>query len=83
MGQPAIKWGSVERYFMIRGYEIRHSGGDKIIIAPKDGNPLRNRQSVLIGHNYSDRKGDLLAPGHLAKIRRAFGVTREDILNDR
>jgi len=80
MGQPNVKWGHVEKFFLARGYEIRHSGGDKIIVAPKHASPTGTRRTVLIGHNYSDHKGEVLAPGHLSAIKRAFGVTREQIL---
>jgi hypothetical protein len=39
MGQRRLKWASIERYLRTHGYEIRPSGGDKIIIAPRDNNP--------------------------------------------
>ncbi len=80
MGWPNVKWGCVEKYFKNHGYDVYSQGGDKVIYAPKDGDTRRQRQMVVIGHNYSDHKGDKLSPGHLAKIRRAFGVTAEQIL---
>jgi hypothetical protein len=79
MSQPQVKWGVVKRYFESRNYEIVPRGGDKIIKAPKGAAGV-TRNTVLIGHEYSDHAGDCLAPGHLAKIKRAFGVSREDIL---
>lgn len=79
MSQPAVKWGEVKRYFESRGYEIISRGGDKIIKAPADNDPVRRRQTVLIGHEYSDSAGSELARGHLSAIQRAFGVTREQI----
>lgn len=80
MGRPQIKWAMVEKYFSRRGYEIRGSGGDKIIVAPKDGK-TRSRNTVLIGHNYCSHAGDELANGHLKQLKHAFGVKWEDILN--
>ena len=80
MSQPRVKWGSAKRYFRRHGYTIRSSGGDKIIIAPKGGPAGRTRMTVRIGHNYSSRDGDELAEGHISAIRRAFGVTRKDLL---
>jgi hypothetical protein len=81
MSQQPVKWGQVKRYFENRGYEIVSRGGDKIIKAPADNNPIRHRQTVLIGHEYSDSAGTELARGHLSAIKRAFGVTRDEILN--
>jgi len=79
MSQPRVKWGQAERYFKRNGCTIRSSGGDKIIIAPSDGDTERTRQTVRIGHNYCARAGDELSNGHLSAIRRAFGVTRDQL----
>ena len=75
-----VKWKHILAYFPPKGYEIHEQGGDKLIVAPKDGNPDRTRQSVRIGHKYCTRRNDELLPAHLAKIKRAFGVSRDDIL---
>lgn len=83
MSQPKVTWGVAFRYFSRRGYEIRSSGGDKIIVAPADGLTNRFRQTARIGHTYCSHPGDELLPAHLSMIHRAFGVTRSDILNDK
>jgi hypothetical protein len=83
MSQPKVTWGVALRFFSRRGYEIRASGGDKIIIAPKDRDPARRRQTVRIGHHYCGHAGDELLPAHLSAIARAFGITRRDLLEER
>ena len=80
MSRPRVKWGQARRYFLRHGYEIRSQGGDKIIIAPPDQNPDRSRQTVRIGHRFCTRPGDELNNAHVQMIRRAFGVTREQLL---
>lgn len=82
MGQPSVKWGQVRRYFKRRNYEIYGSGGDKIIVAPKDSDAARSRQTVLIGHKCCSHAGDEVWPSYLQAIRRAFGVSARDIVND-
>ena len=80
MSKIRVKWGQAERYFRRHGYTIRTQGGDKIIIAPRDRDPARRRQTVRVGHRFCTRSGDELLPAHLAMIRRAFGITAADIL---
>jgi len=82
MGQPRVKWGQVERYFLRRGYEIKGSGGDKLIIAPQTPDAKRTRNVVRIGHKWCSSPGSEVLHASLQQIRRAFGVTVEDILND-
>jgi hypothetical protein len=83
MSKRTVKWGDAERYFRRHGYKIRTQGGDKIIIAPRDHDPRRKRQTVRLGHRFCTRRGDELLPCHLARIKYAFGVTADDILADR
>ena len=75
-------WGDVRRYFLKRGYQVYSDGGDKIIVAPRDGNPARRRQTVRIGHKFSTRDNDELLLLHMTRIKLAFGVTKQMILND-
>lgn len=79
--QQRVKWGQVKRYFDHKGYSIRSKGGDKVIVAPPDGNEGRTRQTVRIGHKFCTRAADELLDAHIAKIRRAFGVTRQQLLD--
>ena len=79
MSQVRPKWKQVERYFLRHGYDVHDSGGDKIVVAPPDLRPDRQRQTVRIGHRFT-RPGAELPWGHLQQIKRAFGVTAEDIL---
>lgn len=81
MGQPRLKWGQVRAYFLRHGYEITESGGDKIIKAPKDGSGQRTRQQVRIGHTSSRNDGTEMLRCYTSAIRRAFGVSDEDIRN--
>ena len=80
MSLPAVKWRHVEKYFLRRGYSIYSDGGDKIIVAPPDLDPRRKRQIVRIGHRFCKSAGCELSKGHLGQIKRAFGVTRAEIL---
>ena len=80
MGQPRVKWGQVERYCARNGYVIKSSGGDKIIIAPKDGRQ-RGRQTVRIGHTSCSHAGTELLKVYESKLRNVFGIKIEDILN--
>ena len=80
MSRPAIKWGKLKRYVLKHGYQIRPSGGDKIIIAP-NSEKLRSRNHVRIGHKSSNGPGSEVLPCYLNSIERAFGITRHDILN--
>jgi len=80
MSPRALK--QVSGYFLRRGYQIIGSGGDKIIKAPP-GASSGGRAVVRIGHKYCSRPGDVLLPAYVSAIRRAFGVTRRDILDDR
>ena len=80
MGQPRVKWGQIERYFSRRGYEIKGSGGDKMIIAPKTDDPNRKRNVVRVGHKWCGSPGTEVIPAVLQQIRRSFGVSVQDIL---
>ena len=79
MSQPRLKCGQVLKYFLARGYTIESKGGDKLITAPKDGNPSRQRQTVRIGHKWCAKAGSELLPAYVAAIKRAFGVTAAEI----
>jgi hypothetical protein len=78
MSQARPKWKQVERYFLRHGYSIYDSGGDKIIVAPANLDPTRRRQTLRIGHRFTD-PGAQLPWGHINQIKRAFGVTTEDL----
>ena len=82
MSKRGVKWRDVERYFRRHGYEITGSGGDKIIKAPPGKRTAGTRTQVRIGHRFCSHPGDTLRPGHLSKIRNAFGVSASDILDD-
>ena len=73
------KWKQVERFFLRRGFDIRSVGGDRILVAPPGWNPGRKRQTVRIGHRFT-KVGAELPWGHIRQIERAFGVTREELL---
>ena len=83
MSQPAVKWGQAERYFLRHGYLIRAAGGEKIVVAPKDSNVARTRQTVRVGHTSCNSAGSQVLKCYLSKFRNVFGVTIEDILNER
>ena len=83
MSRRRVKWGKARSYFRRHGYEIRSSGGEKVIVAPppKGSRPTdKTRHVVTIGHKYCSSYGDELLPDHLRAFKRAFGVTVEDIL---
>jgi len=82
MSRRRVTWGQAERYFNRHEFEIRSSGGDKIIIAPRHDSRRRSRPQVRIGHKYCSRRGDELSWGYLSVIKNAFGVTADDILNE-
>jgi len=81
MSQQAVKWSDVKRFFLRKDYVIEGCGGDKIIKAPK-GTPSgdRTRNQVRIGHKCCSKPGDQLYDSYLSSLKRAFGVTRDDIL---
>jgi|WetSurMetagenome_2_1015567.scaffolds.fasta_scaffold12491_8 hypothetical protein len=80
MSSRRPKWKEYERYFLRHGYAIRKSGGDRIIVAPPNMSPPPNRQTVRIGHLYVT-PGEELPTGHVKQIKRAFGVTPNDVLH--
>ena len=82
MAKRQVKWGQVERYFSRRGYQIRGAGGENMIVAPNTPNANRTRNVVRVGHTSSNHAGSTVLPCYLNAIRRAFGVSVEDILND-
>lgn len=82
MSQRAVKWSNVKKYFLRRDYVIEGCGGDKIIKAPKQTPAkARTRNQVRIGHKCCSKPGDQVYESYLASLKRAFGVTRNDILN--
>lgn len=81
MSSRAVKWSDVKRFFLSRGYVIEGSGGDKIIKAPKETpKKPRTRNQVRIGHKCCNKPGDQIYECYLSSLKRAFSVTREDIL---
>ena len=79
MGQTRLKWGQVRRYFEARDYDIRPRGGERIIVAPADGNPNRQRQSVVIGHTSCANDHAEVLKCYESALKRAFGVTSKEI----
>jgi hypothetical protein len=73
------KWKQLERYCLRHGYDVRSDGGDKVIVAPPNSDPSRMRQTVRIGHRHA-KPGVELPIGHIKQLKRAFGITPEDIL---
>jgi len=82
MSRPAIVWAQVENYFSRRGYTIKFRGGERIIVAPKKSDARRTRNQIVIGHKCCDSPRALVYDCYLNNIKNAFGVTRNDILND-
>ncbi|HZK83016.1 MAG TPA: hypothetical protein VFC46_18170 [Humisphaera sp.] len=82
MGQPRVKWGQAERYFLKRGYEIRSAGGEKIVVAPAGHGDPRARQTVRVGHTSCNSPGSELLRCYLSAFNRVFKVSIQDILND-
>ena len=78
MGRPRLKWGDVERYVLSKGYEIRCAGGEKLIIAPRDGTS-RQRQQVRIGHTSCDSPRAELLKCYESKLRNVFGINLDEI----
>ena len=82
MSQPRVKWKQARKYFKRRGYVLRPSGGDTIIVPPRENPGKRHsRAPVCIGHKFSNTPNAELLNVHLKRIHDAFGVTREDLLN--
>ncbi len=79
MGRKRLKWGAVQKYLLSRGFEIRPSGGDKIIIAPSDDNPGRTRQTLRIGHTSCSHSGTELLKCYESKLRNVFGINPDEI----
>jgi hypothetical protein len=79
MGQRRLKWGDVEKYLLKRGYEIRPSGGDKVIVAPTDGNPDRLRQQLRIGHTSCGNSKTEILKVYESKLRNLFGIDTNEI----
>lgn len=80
MSQQAVKWGQLKKFCDRNGFEIRPSGGDKIIVCPKGWIGGNNRPTVLVGSKCSGHAGDVVFGCYISKIHRTFGVTRQDIL---
>jgi len=83
MSQPRVKWIRVRRYFSRSSlFNLRGGkGGDKVITGPHIMDPTGPHSVVTIGHRYSDHPGREITNAHVSRIFRAFGVTRQDILN--
>ena len=81
MSQRQVTWGQLKRFCARRGFAIRPSGGDKIIICPKGWQGGNQRPTVLIGHKCSSQNGDRIFDCYLSKLRRTFGISRDDVLN--
>ena len=79
MGQPRVKWGDVKLYLERNGYEIRHHGGDKIIVGPPS--PGSRRQTVRIGHTSSRNAGTELLRVYVSQLKRVFGINIDDLLD--
>lgn len=74
------KWGQVEKHVLSLGYEIRNRGGDRIIVAPKDGNNAgRTRNTLRIGHKSCRNAGTELYPCYASKLRHVFGLDLDEI----
>jgi hypothetical protein len=82
MGQPRVKWGQAERYFRKRAYEIRPSGGEKIVVAPPNSSAPNSRQTVRVGHTSCNSPGTEILRCYLSCFKRVFGVSIDDILKD-
>ena len=74
MSQPAVKWGRLKRFLQRQNFQIRTDGGDKLIT---DGKLVHR-----IGHDFCTGYGDELSSAHLKALKRKFGITRNQILND-
>lgn len=81
MSQPQITWGRLKRFCDAKGFTIRPSGGDKIIVCPKGWQGGNGRPTVLIGSKCCSKVGDQIYDAYLSKIHRTFGITRQQILN--
>jgi len=81
MSIPQITWGHIERYCDRRpAYSITSSGGDKIIKGPAVAGTPTGRNVVRIGHTSSKSKKTPVLHCYVQALRRAFGITREDLL---
>ena len=81
MGQRRLKWGQARRWFLRHGYELRYSGGDCIIVAPRDQRP-RSRQTVRIGHTSCRSDGTEMLRCYVSAIHRGFGVSLSELRED-
>jgi len=79
MPRRIVKWRVLQRHLEREGYEIRGSGGDKLIIAPKSSPALRSRNVVRIGHKCCSKPGDQVWPAYLKALERAFSINIDDI----
>ena len=82
MSQRAVKWKHIQRYFTGKGFTIRPGkGGEKCLVAPKGWQGGSGRSVVRIGHKYCTKANDELPPCYIAAIKRAFGVSRQELLD--
>lgn len=81
MSRSAIKWGQLERYLQRHGYQIKGSGGEKIVVAPKDGKQ-RSRNTICIGHTSCSSQGSQVLACYISKLKNVFNISIEDILNE-
>lgn len=81
MSQPAVEMSDIKRYFNSNpNYIIEHEGGDTFLKKLPTNSGKRGKKIVRIGHKFSSHTA-VIPPSLLNKIKRDFGVTRQDILN--
>ena len=73
MSEPSITWKQLKKFLNKNGYEFYGDGGDKVV--------FKGSQKHRIGHTYCTHGSDVVSKGHLAALKRKFGITRQDILS--
>lgn len=81
MSQPGVKWKHVMRWAKGNDFEIIGKGGDKLVVAPGGWDGGDGRAAARIGHKCCSKPGDELLPCYVTLLKRAFGVTRRQLLN--
>jgi len=77
------KWGQIERFFHRQGFGIRPRGGERVLVSPKGWTRgMGEGQCVCIGHTSCKSHGTELLPCYVQSIKRVFGVTAEEIIDD-
>jgi len=82
MSRPTIVWAQVRNYFERRNFIIKSRGGEKIIQAPRQKDSRYTRSQVVIGHKCCNHPKAVVYDCYLSLIKRAFGVRRQEILED-